>query len=128
MCYWNLKNGNQLIAIYQEGCGPVCYVEQFDFYIYDVKKYTSLNYKNVIPDIRQNFFNGDYNKNLSKMDKDEVIASLLFELPRNGKNILAKWGNEASKEIYQKYGIIADRMNLIWKDGQFDKGSLYWSN
>jgi len=51
------------------------------------------------------------------MDKDEVIASLLFELPQNGKNLLAKWGNEASKEIYQKYGIIADRMNLIWKDG-----------
>lgn len=127
MCYWNLRSGQKLIAVYQEGCGPVCYVEEFDFYIYDGKKYTPLNFKNVIPDIRQNFFKDNYINNHTKMEKEGIIASLLFELPRKGKNIIAKWGNEDSKETYQKYNIIGDRMNLIWKDGRFEKGDIFWS-
>jgi len=127
MCYWNFKNGNKLIAVYQESCGPVCYVERFDFFLYNKKNYTPVSYNSVIPDIEPSFFKGNYTANKKKMSKDDVIAEMLFDLPRNGKNIVAKWGNEDLPEIYKKYGFIGDRMNLVWNDGKFTIGQVYWN-
>ncbi len=127
MCYWNLKNGTKLIAVYQEACGPACYVEQFDFYIYNGKDYKAVPSKKVIPEIIPDFFKNNSEENLKKMTNDDVIAGLLFELPRSGKNIIAKWGNEDSPETYKKYGVIGDRMKLQWNDGTFLKGPVYWN-
>lgn len=126
ICYWNLKNGNKLIAVYQEGCGPVCDVVRFNFFNYNNKKISPVSLKSVIPEIEQDFFKEKYNENTEKMNKDDIVAVLLFDLPKNGKNISAKWGNEDSKETYLKYGIIGNRMDLIWNDGKFRKGKVYW--
>lgn len=125
MCYWNLKNGNKLIAAYQEACGPECDVESFDFYNYDGKTFTILPLETIIPDIYDDFFKINKTKALIDMEKTDVSATLLFELPQNGKNIVAKWGNTDSKETYEEYAK-GNRMILIWNDGKFDKSKIYW--
>lgn len=125
MCYWNLKNGNKLIAIYIEGCGPVCYIEQFDFYEYDGIKFNPINWKSIIPEIYNDFLGADYKKKLKTLKEQDILATLLFELPRNGKNIIGKWGNEDSQKVYRDFSI-GDRMNLKWNDGSFLKGNIYW--
>jgi hypothetical protein len=52
---------------------------------------------------------------------------LSFELPRKGLNIIVKFGVEESREILEKYGIIGNEMELIWNDGKFTPGKVYWS-
>jgi len=126
MCYWNLKNGNKLIAVYQEGCGPECYVERFDFYNYDGKTFTVRPYEKTVPEIYDDFFKADKAKALTDMETLDISASLLFELPRTGKNIIAKWGNTEDKEIYKEYAK-GNRMVLLWDDGTFKKSDIYWS-
>jgi len=125
MCYWKLTNGNKLIAIYVEGCGPVCFVERFDFYEYDGKDYKPISAETIIPDIESLFYGDNMSEKVEEMNNDDIIATLLFELPQKGKNIIAKWGNEESQETYKNYGV-GDRMILIWKDGKFSVGDIYW--
>ena len=125
MCYWNMKDGKKLVAIYSEGCGPVCYVAQFDFYEYDGVDFKPINWRSIVPEIYLDFFGENSKSKTEELNKEDILATLLFELPRNGKNITAKWGNEDSQETYKKYGI-GDRMNLIWNDGNFIKGEIYW--
>lgn len=124
MCYWNLKNGNKLISIYFEGCGPVCYIEQFDFYEYNGKDFKPIDWHLIIPDVYDDFFI-DQKSGIKEMKQKDILATLLFDLPRTGKNIVAKWGNEDSQETYKKYGH-GDRMILNWDDGKFKKGDIYW--
>jgi len=31
------------------------------------------------------------------------------------------------KSKYKKYGLIGNRMELVWNDGKFTKGKVYWS-
>ncbi len=124
MCYWNLKNGNKLISIYFEGCGPVCYIEQFDFYEYNGKNFEPIDWHIIIPEVYNDFF-VDQKSDIEEMKKKDILATLLFDLPRTGKNIIAKWGNEDSQETYKKYGL-GDRMILIWDDGKFNKGEIFW--
>lgn len=123
MCYWNLKNGNKLISIYFEGCGPVCYIEQFDFYEYNGKDFKPIDWHIIIPEVYNDFI--AQNSNIEEMKQKDILATLLFDLPRTGKNIIAKWGNEDSQETYKKYGL-GDRMILIWADGKFKKGEIFW--
>lgn len=125
MCYWNLTNGHKLISIYFEGCGPVCYIAQFDFYEYDGKDFKPVDRHSIIPDVYNDFLGIDFKEKIRELKNKDIIATLLFELPRNGKNIIAKWGNEDSQETYKKYAI-GDRMGLTWKDGRFEKGKIFW--
>ncbi len=124
-CYWNKADGTKLIAAYEEGCGPVCGVVSFDFYVYDGKKLTPVKRSDIIPDIYDDFFTGDPEKQKAEIEKEDVFATLLYELPRTGKNITAKFGNEESQAYYKKYAK-GDRMELIWNDGTFKKGKFYW--
>jgi hypothetical protein len=124
MCFWNLKNGHKLISIYFEACGPVCYIEQFDFYEYNGKDFKPIDWHLIIPDVYDDFFI-DQKSGIKEMKQKDILATLLFDLPRTGKNIVAKWGNEDSQETYKKYGH-GDRMILNWDDGKFKKGDIYW--
>lgn len=126
MCYWNKSNGDKIIAIYIEGCGPVCYVQQLDFFNVVDGKLKSLNRKLIIPDIYQDFFKEDISTAVNEMKEDDLIATLLYQLPRKGKDITARWGNEDSDDAYRKYGK-GNRMTLIWNDGVFRKGDIYWN-
>ncbi len=126
MCYWNLTNGNKLVAVYVETCGPVCGVETFYFYEYDGKNLKSIPKKDIIPDIYNDFLGENSEEKIKELDKEDIVATLVFELPRYGKNIIAKWGNEGNKRCYEKYAI-GNTMKLIWNDGKkFKKSKIYW--
>lgn len=125
MCYWIMTNKNKLIAVYQEGCGPGCYIERFEFYIYQDSKFELSNFKKIIPEIFTDFINGDKKTIENQMEKDNISATLLYELPRAGKNIIAKWGNLESDNKYRKYAK-GNRMVLKWNNGTFNKGPIFW--
>ncbi len=126
MCYWNLKNGKKMVAVYQEGCGPVCYVEQFDFYEYDGKTFKHLDYASVLPVEYNDFLGSNPEAKIKEMEKKDITATLLFKLPRYGRNIIATWGNFEEQKYYRKYAL-GDKMKLIWNDGKFKKSRPYWS-
>jgi hypothetical protein len=125
MCYWNMKDGTKLIAVYQEGCGPACYVERFDFYSYDGTRYTALNKASIIPVVFNDFLKIPTAATVADMEQKDVNATLLFDLPRTGKIITAKWGNQGTREVYDAFAK-GDRMELTWADGHFEKGRIYW--
>lgn len=129
MCYWNLDDGKKLVAVYYQGCGPVCYIESFKFYHLQDGKLVEQEKNTIIEGydtLYENFFL-DYSEKLKKELKDqEIIATLLFRLPRNGKDIIALFGNEYSKEIYSEFSK-GDRMLLKWDNGKFKKDKIYWS-
>jgi hypothetical protein len=126
MCYWELSNGKKMLAIYQEGCGPVCEVVRFDFFETDGKTFKKLNTKTIIPNTDKDFYKTDVATTDKKMEKEDVIATTLYRLPRNGKNISVLWGNEGDVATYKKYGK-GNRMSLIWKNGKFEKSTVSWS-
>ncbi|NGX85058.1 DUF3256 family protein [Aequorivita sp. KMM 9714] len=125
MCYWNMQNGNKLIAIYLEECGPVCFNGQLDFYEFNGIEFKPIEARNIIPEVYNDFFGENSKSKIEAFNNEEIVATLLFELPRKGKNIVAKWGNEEREEIYKRY-VIGNRMDLIWNDGKFEKGKIYW--
>ncbi|MGB3008180.1 MAG: hypothetical protein WBC06_16825 [Chitinophagaceae bacterium] len=125
LCYWKLLNGNKLIAVYQEGCGPICSVEQFDFYEYNGSDFVPMELHTIIPDVYNDFIKENKAANLEKMEKQDISSTLLFELPKTGKNIIAKLGNGASVETYKKYAF-GNRMILSWNNGKFKKGTIFW--
>jgi hypothetical protein len=125
ICYWNLQDKSKMIAVYQEGCGPGCFVEKFDFYNYKNKIFTPLNYKKVIPITFEDFLSGDIKTVTREMEKADIAASLLYDLPQKGKNIIAKWGNIEPDNKYRKYAK-GNRMVLQWNNGTFKKGVAFW--
>lgn len=125
ICYWNLSNGHKLIAVYSEHTGAITTIDKFDFYRYDGKNFHKQKFEDIIPDVYGDFFKGDFSKTAEQMEKDGVRAGYLYELPQKGKNIIVKWGFEHSQEEYKKYAK-GDRMELIWNDGTFKKGKIYW--
>lgn len=131
MCYWKLKNGNKLVAVLQIGCGPVCCVENFDFFVFDglsLKKTKQPAVKSIND---SDFFSYTQEKLNSLYDKYDMPMSLLFKLPQYGKNITAliycefdNPGSDFEKYLrpYQK----GNRLTLKFQeDGIFTKGKLY---
>jgi hypothetical protein len=125
MCFWYMKDGTKLVAIYEEAYATIAYVQSFDFYKYDGKTFTALDIKKIIPDVYNDFFNGNSEAQTKEMKQKDITATLLFVLPQNGLNITAKWGNSDSTEVYKKYAK-GNRMTLIWDNGVFKKGKIYW--
>lgn len=128
MCYWNIES-EKLIAIYFQGCGPVCYIEEFKFFILQDNKLLEQKTEDIIPGyatLYDDFFI-NYSENTTKELKEkDIIATLLFKIPRKGKDIIALFGNEDSKETYSKFSK-GDRMILKWDNGKFRKDKIYWS-
>lgn len=123
-----MTNGHQLIAVYQENCGPICEVAYLDFYIFDKHELTQVNLCSVLSTaLEKDFFAQSFEENLQKMQQEDVIATLLFDLPQKGKNITVYWGNNEEQTTYEKYNIIGNKMELIWEDGKFSKSNVFWS-
>lgn len=122
---WDISNGDKLIAVYSYEFVYFRLDYDFYFYRYDGKKFHKQSIDDIIPDVYGDFFKGDFSKTAEQMEKDGVRAGYLYELPQKGKNIIAKWGFEHSQEEYKKYAK-GDRMELIWNDGIFKKGKIYW--
>ncbi len=127
VCYWKTGHGNQLIAIYNEACGPDCYVMDFSFWLFDGTEYVQLETSNIVPYIYEDFFIGNIDKAIEEMDKNDINYNLLFVLPQNGKNIIALFGDTHDAEKYKKH-LKGNKMELIWNDGKFKKGKISWKN
>lgn len=128
LCYWNMKNGTKLIASYIESCGPVCFFTQFNFYVFDGKTYKLLNRDDVLPkEIVSYFFKENHKENMQQLIENDILLMLSFELPIKGLNIIVKFGVDESRETLEKYSIMGNKMELIWNDGKFTKGKVYWS-
>ena len=128
MCYWN-TDGKKLIAVYFQGCGPVCYIEEFKFFLFQDNKLYEQDIENIIPGyqtIYSDFFI-NYSENIKKeLNEKDITATLLFKIPREGKDIIALFGNEDSKENYSTFSK-GDRMILKWDNGKFIKGKIFWN-
>jgi len=127
MCYWNLPNRNQLVAIYQEGCGPACDIELFEFYIYNGKTLVKQDFNKIIPDVEQDFFKQNPEQSKRKLEEEDQNPVLLFQLPRKGSSIIATFtdGVNENKTIDKKY-LKGNQMELLWNNGKFKKGKIYW--
>lgn len=126
MSCWDLPNGNHLLAIYRESCGPICFVKSFVFYEFDGLEFRYLPIESIITIEENDFLKEDNTKALAAIENQDLIATLLFQLPEKGKDILVKWGNEASNEFYKDYAT-GNRMRLLWKNGKFNKSKIFWN-
>ncbi len=126
MCYWNMSGNTKIVAYYHQACAPMCDVGRFNFLRFDGSYYEPLFFRDIIPeDIEKEFFKEDMSLALSEMKSKGYRATLLYKLPQKGKNMVVKFGNEESNDIYEKW-LKGNRMELVWKSGKFDKGKIYW--
>lgn len=125
MCYWDLKNGEKMVAVYEISCGPVCEVISFDFFLYSDSTLIALDKSKILPDVYPMFFTGDINEQSSQIQNAGCIPTVEFDLPRKGRNILVRWGTEGSQECFRPYGK-GDRMVLKWNNGSFVAKKPYW--
>jgi hypothetical protein len=128
MSYWNLPNNKKLVAVYQEGCGPMCGIDIFKFFLYENGKIHLENIESVIPGyktIYEDFFIQDPKASKLKLEDQDIITTLLLQLPRKGKTITAIFDIEGSTEVCSKY-CKGNRMALEWNNGQFQKSKIYW--
>ena len=126
MFSWNISSGSKMIAIYKQECKSICNVERFDFFRFNGSEYEPLFFNDIMPnDIQLDFFKNDMLGSLNEMKSKGYKFSLLYTLPKKGKNIVVKFGNEETTDIYQKW-LKGNRMELVWKSGVFEKGKVYW--
>jgi len=129
---WTLKDSSSLFAMSVWVCSPAC-----DGGISFFKNnYTPLMFdKNQFPSVEiSDFFNRDSlsAKGISEEDfkKRFDIFFLRFEFQPTGNNILAINDNRnyMNKNDYDKLKpfLKGDCLPLIWKDGRFEKGEVYF--
>ena len=133
MCYWNLKNKEKLVAVLIVGCGPLCNVEQLDFYKYNGSSLTPIKQPLIESVTDSDFFDLNSKELESIYNKYDTPMSLLFSLPQKGKNIIARIyceldgeGSDFDKILkpHQK----GDRILLEFQpDGTFKKGVPFWN-
>ncbi len=124
--YWDISNGNKLIVISHTGSPPK-HDDILDFYSYDGRDYKSLNWSEVMPDVNliSNFFKKNFEQNKERMLNDlHFLPGEHFN--KEGMNLVLSWG-VYDKETLEKYGIIGNKLELIWNDGKFTPGKVYWS-
>ena len=124
--YWDISNGNKLIVTSRSGGPP--YNTELDFYQYDGKDYKLLDWLDVMPDVNliSNFFKKNFEQNKGRMLNDmQLLPGEYFH--KEGMNLVLSWGYKNDKETLEKYGIIGNKMELIWSDGKFTPGKVYWS-
>ena len=124
---WDISNGNKLIVTSRSGGLP--YNTELDFYQYDGKGFKLLNWLDVMPeaDLLRNFFINNYEQNIERMSFDLKPGPPGVHFYKEGLNMVMSWGYKEDKEKYKKYGIIGNKMELIWNDGKFTPGKVYWS-
>ena len=126
---WNLGT-KQLVAVYEQVCDPICGITQFNFFVVNGKSIEKQNIEDIIPGYATIYDDFVIKDNMTKelMEKfkrNEIIAYLLFRLPRTGNDITVLFGNEDTNETYTKFSK-GNRMLLKWTNGTFVKDKIYW--
>ncbi len=123
MCYWNLKK-KKLIAISFVECDPACDMIQFKFFILKNNKLYEQSIDDIIPGyntIYDDFIKDEKTRDrISKMDISN--AGILFDLPREGKDIIVSYYSDADTPEFIK----GNRMLLKWQNGKFIKDKIFW--
>ncbi len=125
--YWDISNGNNLIVIWDYSDGPPSYNDNLSFYYYNGNDFTLLDWSDVMSEeiSINNFFSNNPEQNIKRMSEDlHFLPGEHFN--KEGMNLVLSWG-VYDKEMFKKYGIIGNKMELIWNDGKFTKGKVYWS-
>ncbi|MGF1533122.1 MAG: hypothetical protein ACFCUI_05430 [Bernardetiaceae bacterium] len=130
MCYWNLpEKPKKLVCVYGEGCGPVCDIIQFDFYIFDDQGIRPISLSEVVPqyaELEQRFFEQSPEEAYRLLEENDMVVSLRHFIPRRGKDILVRFGDQAlSSGDYRDY-MKGDKVKLIWEQGTFRVGEAFW--
>jgi hypothetical protein len=123
---WELSNGNKLIAV--QKLGNMCY-NVLDFYRYNGKVYHHLNNKDILPaeNMERNFFDDNYEENIKKISAEIFLYPCEYvSISHDRLNIFVEYYITGDRTKDKEYGLIADRMELIWNDGKFTKGKVYW--
>lgn len=78
---WDMSNGDKLIAVYSYEF--VYFRGDYDFYFYryDGKKFHKQQLNDIIPDAYDDFFKGTISEVKKQMEKDDIVATYLYELP-----------------------------------------------
>lgn len=128
--FWEMSNGNKLIAVLgSNGFSVICYTD-FHFYIYDGKNFKYLKNEDVFPieDIEQNFFKGENEKNIILSQEEPFkFRCTTYSLSPESSSIDVSYFLCEDYKKYKKSGLIGDKMELIWNDGKFTPGKAYWS-
>ena len=125
--YWDISNGNNLIVIWDYSDGPPSYNDNLSFYYYIGNDFTLLDWLDVMPeDLIYNFFENDSEQNIERMLID-MNSPLGVHFYKDGLNLVMSLHLTEKKSKYKKYGLIGNRMELVWNDGKFTKGKVYWS-
>lgn len=134
MCYWNLENGEKLVAVLLLGCGPLCGVENFEFFKYKNDLLSPVEIKEIKTLTETDFFSISVEKYDQMLEEFDIPIGFIYELPRYGKNITAKLycefdGKESDYSKFLKQYQIGDRLTLEFnKSGSFSRGKFYWAN
>ena len=126
--YWDISNGDKLIVIWGQD-GPPTYDDILKFYFFDGKDFKLSDWLNVMSEeisIRS-FFKNNPEQNIERMRNDLNWLPGVHFYKDGVKNMVMSWSLLDDKSNYEKYDIIGDRMELIWNDGKFIKGKVYWS-
>lgn len=130
--FWEISNGDKLIAIHGwNGSIGICYSE-FHFYNYSGKEFKLLNNEDVLPIVvEENFLSDNYEDNLKRIREDFFYSCIIESISPESLNItvnhyLVNHYLVGDTENYEEYGIIGNKMELIWNDGKFTKGKVYW--
>jgi hypothetical protein len=111
------------------GSYGICYSE-FHFYNYNGKKFKLLNNLDVLQleDIEPDFFSGNYEDNMNRIIQEAHYPICFMEyMPSKESSIEVYLVLVGDRSTYEKHGLIGDKMELIWNDGKFTKGKVYWS-
>ena len=132
MCYWNLGNSQKLVAVLLIGCGPVCHVEDISFYLYDGDTLTNKSQPVIESTGYSDFFDMTEKEFNDMYEKHDIPLGLVMELPRHGKDIIAKIhceidGAESDYERHLKPRQKGDQMVFTFnKSGVFSLGKIFW--
>lgn len=126
MCYWNLPNGRKLIAVYHEACGPGCSAESLDFYEWSAGKYKLIPVSAVFPDLDQKLFGVARDDDFALEFRIDFKETMTVKLPQKGKNIQIAWGSEEFTNE-NRNSMPGNSAKLIWKEGKFLIGEIFWA-
>ncbi|NLP59442.1 hypothetical protein [Lutibacter sp. B1] len=132
VCYWNITNGEKLIALKSFPYGTNTY-DSIDFYRFSENNLIKIDTEKVIPKLRFNDV-----VDIEKLKKDNLKETELlkifdrillfgYNLPSNEKNIVLdiypvdfKLKNESEVYILNRYSkYIKKSITLVWNDGNF---------
>jgi hypothetical protein len=132
ICYWNMSNGNKLIAVESYQCATICYSE-WKFFEYSKERGIEVCKREILPNPIINeedifdfvLMKKEYPKEFEWLYKESGF-SYNMKLPEKGKNIIVYFephDDDISIGNKLRYREGRKGIELIWMDGYFKAGN-----